>query len=77
MDDMKDEISDIYDIEELKKNSRINVHQFCESFDDVNIFYHVMKMNECFFIWIGKSGKFNDLSMSMPNNVNILIFICI
>ena len=50
----------------------IGVHQFYESFDGINIYFHVIKMSNSFFMWIGrKTAKLTDLSMSLPTYVII------
>ena len=41
------------------------VHTFSEKILDGDVYFHVLGMSESFYIWIGKSDNFGELSVAM------------
>lgn len=48
--------------------SKIKIHTFKEEFMDTPVLIHIMEMNECLWIWVGKvPPKMSQLCVSMPS----------
>ncbi|XP_055021286.1 proteasome assembly chaperone 4 isoform X1 [Boleophthalmus pectinirostris] len=45
----------------------ISVHNFSEKILEQVVHFHVMKLNEGFFLWIGSSPVLSNLAVSMPS----------
>ena len=45
--------------------SRIQIHNFSDTLLNSTVYFHVMKMQESFFIWIGNKENFDNLAMAM------------
>ena len=45
--------------------SRIRIHNFSDTFLNTVIRFHVMKMEESFFLWIGHKESLDNLAMAM------------
>ena len=42
-----------------------SVHNFTDKILDSDVYFHVMKMTESFYLWVGKSDRFGELSVAM------------
>lgn len=56
----------------------ILVHIFHEKIMDNDVYFQVIKLQDCFHLWIGKSKSFGDLSVAMtmarkPTSSSVLI----
>ena len=43
----------------------IKVHEFREKIMDTDVYFQVVKLQDSFHLWIGKSKQFGDLSVAM------------
>lgn len=43
----------------------ISVHTFSDKVMDTDIYFQVVKLTDSFYLWIGKSNNFGDLSVAM------------
>ena len=45
--------------------SRIGIHNFSDTFLNSIVHFHVMRMEESFFLWIGHKENIDNLAMAM------------
>lgn len=49
----------------------ITVHTFQDKILDQDVFFQVIKLEDSFYLWFGKSNQFGDLSVAMATLKNI------
>ncbi|XP_043937452.1 proteasome assembly chaperone 4 [Protopterus annectens] len=47
--------------------SEISIHDFAEKILEQLVHFHVMKMTDCFFLWVGATPHFSNLAVAMCN----------
>ena len=45
--------------------SRIGIHNFSDTLLNTTVHFHVMRMEESFFLWIGHKENIDNLAMAM------------
>ena len=45
--------------------SRIGIHNFSDTFLNTTVHFHVMRMEESFFLWIAHKENIDNLAMAM------------
>ena len=45
--------------------SRIHIHNFSDTLLNTSVYFHVMKMEDSFFLWVGNKDNFSNLAVSM------------
>ncbi|XP_063307846.1 proteasome assembly chaperone 4 [Pelobates fuscus] len=43
----------------------ISVHNFSERFSEQTVHFHVMAMQDCFFLWVGISATLSNMAVAM------------
>ncbi|KAL4221701.1 proteasome (prosome macropain) assembly chaperone 4 [Mactra antiquata] len=50
----------------------LSVHTFNDKILDTDVYFHVIKLQNSFYLWFGKSGSFGELSVAMTTLKNTL-----
>lgn len=55
----------IMDAEVILNSSSLMTHDFEDVINDRRVYFHVIKMKDSFFLWIGVEAKMNNLALAM------------
>ena len=64
-DSMTDEKTNLETSVVQTAESRIGIHNFSDTLLNTAVHFHVMKMEESFFLWIGHKENLDNLAMAM------------
>lgn len=45
----------------------VDIHNFSATIGDTMVYYHVMRMDQSLFLWIGTSQTFDNMAVAIGN----------